>query len=179
MTAATVDITQQDVFKKLRAFILAQIALDAAHVVQGLDNRVAMPKGEFIAMTPLFFNRLSTNVSVYDNPVHIADLGAKHTQQAVDFAVQIDCYGPHSQEWAIVLSTLLRDVVGCDELAPEVSPLFADDPRQIPLVTGEEQYLQRWAVTANLQYNPIVTTAQDFFDTAEVVLKDVDVYYPA
>ena len=37
-----------------------------------------------------------------------------------------------------------------------------------PLVTGEEQYDERWILTASLQYNPIVTIPQQSADALSV-----------
>jgi hypothetical protein len=34
----------------------------------------------------------------------------------------------------------------------------------MPLISGEQNYVQRWTITAELQYNPITTTPMEFFD---------------
>ena len=83
-------------------------------------------------------------------------------EQGQQVDVQIDCYGPASSEWSDILTTLLRDNVGCLALAPACQPLYADDPIRAPLTNAEIQYEDRWIVTARLQYNPVVTTAQDY-----------------
>ena len=58
----TVSPTQSDVFTALRSFLIA-ILPAGVDVVQGLDNRVAEPKDtDFVVMTELFRQRLSTNV---------------------------------------------------------------------------------------------------------------------
>jgi hypothetical protein len=171
---ATVTPTQSDVFTALRTFILSLISCE---VVRGLDNGVPMPLGGFIALTPLYQNRLSTNVDGYADPTPTT--GSKTAQQATQSTIQIDCYGPDSGDWAVMLSTMLRDEYACLSMAPNVQPLHADDPKMLPIVDGEQQYEQRWAVTAVLQYNPIVSTPAQFFDAVSVDLVDVDVKYPA
>jgi len=162
MTATTTP-TQTDLFTVLRAFILSLITCE---VIQGLGNGVPMPLGGFICMTSLSQTRLSTNVNGYVDPV--TTTGTRTARQATQHTVQIDCYGPDSSEWATILSTMLRDEYGCLALAPNVSPLSADDPKQSPLIDGEQQYEARWTLTALLQVNPTVSTPQQFFDTAVI-----------
>lgn len=166
--------TQDDLFIALRAFIMSLITCE---VVQGLGNGVPMPAGPFIAMTGLFQNRLSTNISSYVDPV--TTTGTKSAQQSVQYTVQIDCFGPLSSDWATTISTMLRDDYGCAALAPAVQPLYADDPKMIPLIDGEQQYEQRWSVTAALQYNPVITVPQQFADALSFEqIVDVPVSYP-
>ena len=172
--SAIVTPTQSDLFTALRSFILGLISCE---VIQGLGNGVPMPLGGFIAMTELFQNRLSTNIHNYADPTPTT--GTVSAQQAMQVTVQIDCYGPSSAEWAVILSTLLRDEYGCNAMAPNVQPLNADDPKMMPLIDGEMQYEQRWTITALLQVNPVVSIPMQFFDQAQVVLIDVDEAYPA
>ena len=151
---AVVDITEQQVYASVRGFI--QSLLDC-EVVQGLDNGVGMPASGFIAMTVLFKARLSTNVDAY---VSDALQSVKTATQATQVTMQIDCYGAQSSEWSQIISAMWRDEYACDKLAPTCQPLHADDPRQVPITNGEQQYEQRWLITAILQYNPTVTVGQ-------------------
>lgn len=171
---ATVAPVQSDIFTALRTFILSLITCE---VIQGLGNGVPMPLSGFITMTALYQNRLSTNVDGY--PDMTTSTGNKTARQAVQYTMQIDCYGPLSSDWAAMLSTMLRDEYACLSMAPNVQPLSADDPKMIPLIDGEQQYEQRWVVTAILQYNPVVSSPMQFFDAAGVALVDVDAKYPA
>jgi hypothetical protein len=174
---ASVTPTQNDMFVVLQAFIVGLIGLDIDHVVQGLGNGVAMPLGGFIVMTELFQNRLATNVSTYADPTPTT--GAKSSQQSTQVTVQLDCYGPDSADWAAILSTMLRDEYACEALAPTVQPLHADDPKMLPLVDGEQQYEQRWTVSAVLQFNPVVSTPMQFFDEVHVDFVEADAAHAA
>lgn len=165
---ATITPVRQDVFTALRALILSLITCE---VVQGLANGAPMPMGGFIALTDLYQNRLSTNVDSY--PDLTTATGTKAARQAVQYTIQIDCYGPLSGDWAAMLSTMLRDEYACLFMAPNAQPLYADDPKMMPLVDGEAQYEQRWVITAVLQYNPVVSTPIQFFDAASVALTDI------
>lgn len=173
---AVVTPTADDVYTVVRAFIMDQLALDGAHVVLGFGNRVAMPTGPFVLMSNATKKRLGTNSMTWDM-VDDAPTSIDLTQPQ-KLTIQLDCYGPASGEWSDILSTLLRSEIGCDALAPTCQPLYADDPMRIPLTNAEAQYEDRWKVTLSLQYNVTVSTDQQFADTLEVKLINVDATYP-
>lgn len=157
----------QAVYIKLRAFLLT-IVCDNAEVIQGLGNRAPMPAGPFVAMTAILQKRLNTNQDRYTDPYPSTTPGSVTVQQNMRFDVQLDCYGPKAGDWAAVIATLLRDDYGCAALAPDCQPLYVDDPRQVAFVSGEEQYVQRWTLTAVLAYNPTTTLPQQFAGAAAV-----------
>jgi len=165
-----------DIMVALRAFLLT-IVPNTVEVVQGLGNRVPTPASEFVVMTPLFTGRLATNESVYTDPFPTPG-GTRAIKQSTRLDVQLDFYGVASAEWAAMTETLLRDPAGCDALAPSCQPLYADEARQIPYVSGEDQYMARWSLTASFQWNPTTTLSQDFAATLDVTLINVDEAYP-
>lgn len=167
-----VDVSQSAVLDILYDFIAGAVPVDPNNIVRGLGNDVPMPEGPFVAMTVTGQKRLSTNIDNYTDPV--TSIGARAIQQNSQLTVQIDCYGPKSNDWAVILTTLFRDPYGCDALAPNVSPLYADDPNMIPLTNAEANYEERWFITAVLQYNPVVTVPQQFAAVAHVNLVEVD-----
>jgi hypothetical protein len=173
---ATVSITETQVLTVLRSFILSLVSLDGDHVIRGLQNRVAMPAGDFIEITASLSSPLSTNVQTYA-PDNSGSLNKRSTQ----LSVQIDCYGVSAMDNANMLSMMLRSDYACQKFAEsglDMQPLYANDAHQMPFVTGEEQYMERWVFDAVLQFNPVVTVPQDFADSLEVGLIDVDVVYP-
>lgn len=174
--ATTVTPVADDIYTVVKAFIMAQLALDNAHVVKGFNNRVAQPVGPFVLMSNSQKKRLGTNSITWDmvddDPTSI-DL-----TQPQQMTIQLDCYGPAAGEWSDILSTLLRSEIGCDALGPVCQPLYADDPVRIPLTNAESQYEDRWKVTLTLQYNVTVSTDQQFADTLAVTLIEVDAEYP-
>ena len=88
--------------------------------------------------------------------------------------MQLDFYGPDSQVWAFETQALFRDEYATDLFPANIQPLYADNPVQIPLIDGEEQYEQRWKITASLQYNPILTTSQQSMLDVVVDLAPID-----
>lgn len=167
----TPSITETQVFTALRTFVLSIVSCE---VIRLPSNRVAMPVGDFVALTPMSIAPLSTNVDTL--------VGANKTVlRASQFTVQVDCYGASSSSNATALSTLLRDSYGCDQFALsgfDVVPLYAGDAHQLPLVTGEAQYVERWTFDAVLQFNPVMTVPQDSATTLSIVPKDVDRTFP-
>ncbi len=168
----------QDVYTQLNGF-LASIVGSAVPIVQGLGNRASMPPDDangFIAVTEITRRRLRTNQ--HTTGFNVADPTDITTTEGVALTIQIDVYGPTSDDQAQMISTLFRDPYGCNALAPVCQPLHADDPRMMPLIDSEAQYEQRWTVGALLQYNPATTTAMQFANALNVDLINVDEAYP-
>ncbi len=158
-------------FVKIRAWLITLVP-GGTPIVRGYVNGVPQPVGDHIVITGLFERRLRTNVNSYDDDGSSG--GTKSIEQGTEIHVQFDFYGTQAPQWAARVSTLFRDESAVTALSPEVSPLYIDDARNIPLVTAEERYLQRFASTAILQYNPLTTIPQQFADAASVGLVDVD-----
>lgn len=103
--------------------------------------------------------------------------------QEVQMTVQLDVHGPVAFQNAKAISTLFRDQYGVEVIQgvnPAVTPLSADEPRQMPFINGEQQYEWRWVVEATLQVNETITVhaAQPFFDTATVGVTNVQATNP-
>jgi len=177
----TVAPTISDVCVDLIAFIQSVLG-SSVPVVRGLGNRVPMPSpasAGFVVITPIYQARLAYNEDTYTIPQGIPP--ASPTQLSVQMStridIQIDCYGPNSGSWAAMLAALWKDEYACN-LMHNCQPLYADDARMIPLIDAEAQYEERWSLTASAQYNPVVTPAQTFGDTADIDLVNVQEAYP-
>jgi hypothetical protein len=173
----TVAPTLTQVYTALKALIVSATGLAPAAVVHGLVNRAAMPLPGFIQMQELNWHRLRTNLHTWSPsdpaPTTLA------IEQGRELVVQIDCYGPMCADWAAILTTILRDNIGCEALAPYAQPLYADDARQIPLVNGEEQYERRESLDAHLQVNSLITVPQQYANELDMTVIDVQEAYPA
>ena len=161
--------TEDDVLTILRTFILS-IVPAGVEVIQGQVNRVPEPLGDdFIVMTPVNRNRLSTNVGSWDrtgpDPTEIT--AAYNTE----FMCQLDLHGPNASDYGSTLSTLFRDEYACDLMAGTgVQPLYATDGKQMPFINAESQYEDRWVLTVSLQITPAVSTPMQFADTLDVTI---------
>ncbi len=131
-----------------------------------------MPEGPFIAITPGKLRALATNTTTYNHT------NARTVTRSTEFDIQVDCYGPDSADWAVIITTMFRDPYGYDTLSPECTPLYATDPVQMPLTNAEDNYEQRWSFSALLQFNPAVSVSQEFADALRVTLVNVDATFP-
>jgi hypothetical protein len=171
----TVSPKLDDVYAAMVSFIMGIIPLDAAHVLKGNQNRVASPTGPFAILNIITQKRIRTNVDTWDTT--IPDPSGIVREQGIWLEMQVDLYGPDSGDWAAIFSTMFRDDYGCQALAPNCQPLYADDPTRAPLVTGEQQYLDRWIVRAQIQYVPVVTTVDQFADAITIDVIDAVTHY--
>ncbi len=163
-----INPTNDALFIALREFILSIVA--GVEVVQGLGNGVAMPEGPFVCLTASGQRRLATNESTYDGLTE-----ERSVKQSTEYSIQVDCYGPESGNHATAITMMLRDAYACDMLAPHgCQPLYSSDPTQSALVNGEENYEQRWMLTAVLQFNPVITVVQQFADALDVGFVNAD-----
>lgn len=174
---ATISITDADIFTALRSFILACIPA-GLEVVRGQDNGVPMPIGNFCAMTPKSNSRLEWNVATYTDPV--TTIGTTNSMSPSEMAIQLDFYGPSSAQNCKIVESLTRSDFALSQFTnANIKPLFTSEPMQIPLITGEQQYEQRWKMDFHLQYNPTIQTSQDFAGTLSVTTTNVERAYPA
>lgn len=107
--------------------------------------------------------------------------GRESVTQSTEIAMQVEVHGPASADNSQVITTLFRDPYGVDffeALGTGVTPLYADDPKQLPFVNAEGQYENRWVIDARLQVKPAVEIAQTYADVVEVGIVSVDASYP-
>ena len=102
--------------------------------------------------------------------------------QPVEVTIQLDVHGPNSADNAHQISTMFRDEYATTAFrgyGHDVTPLYADDPKQIPFINAEKQYEDRWVLEACMQANQaVINIPQQFFDTVVVGLIEVDSHYP-
>lgn len=170
-----VSPTLDDVYAAMVAFIMGILPLDAAHVIKGNQNRIPTPTGPFAILNIVTQKRIHRNQDTWDTTV--PDPSGIVREQGIWLEMQIDLYGPSSGDWAAIFSTMFRDDYGCQALAPNCQPLYADEPARAPLVTAESQYLDRWIVRAQLEYNPVVQTVDQFADTETIDVIDAVTHY--
>jgi len=169
----TISILESDIFTTLRSFILSVLPI-GTEVIQGQDNLVSMPTNSgFVTMTPAGIKRLNTNIQGGYVPGS-SNPGTMTLETHNKYEMQLDFYGSNSADWSSIFQTVFRDDYAWEIFPPNIKPLYADDPMQMPLIDGEEQYEQRWRVSCFMQYNPVTTVNQDFAVNLQVGLKEVD-----
>lgn len=106
--------------------------------------------------------------------------GVGNYLQPTEVSIQLDVHGPASSDNAQTISTLMRDEYATSRFAaldPNIAPLHADDPRQLPFLNAEQQYEDRQVVEMKLQANQTVTVPQYFAAAIELGLVPVDLFY--
>jgi hypothetical protein len=149
----TVSITEDDVVEALAVFL--QPFCGASTIARTQVNRVAMPPSPCVMLTPILTVDLSTPIVTNDDVAETSDIRAP---ARID--VQIDFYGPTAADFCKATKGVWRTSYATDQFPSGIKPLYCDDGRNSPLVTGEEQYESRWTLTASMQYNPDVTVPQ-------------------
>lgn len=110
--------------------------------------------------------------------------GSQAVTEPTEYTIQIDVHGPNSSDNAQMISQMFRDPYGVRTIQavnPGVTPLHADDPRQIPFTNGEQQVETRWIINAVLQANFTMADpgGEQFADNLEVTTVEVEAAFPA
>lgn len=170
--AVVIEVTEEQVLTKVGDF-LASIVPAGTPILLGPLNRVAQPAVPHVIFTPIMRTRLRTNIHE-DNSV----TQETTTEEGAKVTVQFDFYGEKAGDWSASAETLWRDEYGCDILSPEAKPLYTDTANMVPLVTGEDQFLKRFVLTATLQWNVRVTVPQQSANVLDYELINVDERFP-
>lgn len=160
-------LSEDDVTAALRAFLLS-ILPAGTEVRLGQQNRVAAPLGLFVLMTIVVRQQIATNGSKYGTDT-------RTVSRQEHLTVQVSVFGPGAGDMIERIVTLFRDTYACQFFKQErpqgdVSPLYADDPRQTGFVNGEHQYEDNWNADLHLQANYRFTLPQQFADSAHIDL---------
>jgi len=111
----------------------------------------------------------------------VLSCGTTRYLQPTLVTMQLDVHGPSSADLAQTISTMWRDDYAVQQFATsgfDVVPCYADDPKQGPFVNDQQQVEDRWMIDAVVQANIIVIVGQEYADTIQVDLIDVDAAYP-
>lgn len=111
--------------------------------------------------------------------------GVEELSQATELVYQLDVHGPSSNDNAAVITTVFRDARGVElfasagvSLTPPVreviSPLYCEDPRQLPFINDQNQYEDRFIVTAHMQVSQSLRLPQQFAASVSATLVDAD-----
>lgn len=167
--AVAISLGELDILDAVRNFLLA-ILPTGVDAFQGQDNRVPEPMAnDFVIMTMLTQERLSTNVETPEDDPNPAELSLTESAQ---FGVQLDVHGGDDcAANAARIAVTWRSAWAANFLAGTIiSPLYASEPTQTAFENAENQVETRWIVTIYLQANPVVTVPQDYAAALDVSL---------
>jgi hypothetical protein len=124
-------------------------------IIRAQVNRVPPPATGYIELRELLIVDLETpSVKMIQAN---AQINIK-TPKRID--IQVDFYGPLAGDQCTAVKTVYRSPYAPLQFPDGIKPLYCSDGQQGPLITGEEQYENRWVITASLQYNPVVAIPQ-------------------
>ena len=157
-TSVTIDQAIEAVASFLQPFS------PSAEIVQAQVDRVSMPPDPCIVLTPIVRSNLATPSFVGNG----TDMNTISTPARLD--IQVDFYGDSSGDVAAAVSAAAKTEYSTLQFPDWLTPLYCSDALQYPLITGEEQWEQRWALTLSLQINVSIDTPQQFADELIVTL---------
>ena len=156
------------VFDALGAFLNPFVA--PSPIIRCQVNRVAYPVGNFVELTEISNTDLEYPRQWYDTTNFQTDFITPKR-----LAIQVDFYGELAGEWCAAVKTVWKTPWAVMQFPTGIAPLYCDDGREMPLITGEEQYERRWSLTCSLQYNPIVVVPQQSANALSMnIIDDVD-----
>jgi hypothetical protein len=165
------DITIDNVIDALGSFI--ELFSGAGTTIRGEVNRVAMPVEPLIVLTELMSSDLEIPLTDYQPAAGTATI-----QGPTKITIQADFYGDQGGDLCRAVKQAIRTGWGFDQFPANIRPLYSEDGRQVPFISGEQQYERRWILTIALQYGPTVTVPQQFANQAAAsIITAADVTY--
>src|SRR5690554_2163884 len=168
--SADLNIDHRELYKDLRLFLLGLFPDAGSQIIQALQNNQPLPLNA-IVMQILFSRNLDESVTTYTNPVDGVG-GSASVQNSVDTRVQFSFYGPLAQRRSRTAYMLWKNYYGTENLTV-CQPLYVNSYDRRPYINDSNQYEDRWILDVALQYNPQVTYAQDFAESAGVTITPV------
>ncbi|WP_164781654.1 hypothetical protein [Mesorhizobium sp. M7A.F.Ca.MR.148.00.0.0] len=110
--------------------------------------------------------------------------GAETIMQPTDTVIQLDVHSASdgvASDMAQTISTLMRDERATrffTDAGLDGAPLYAEDPRQVPFLNGEQQYETRYVVDVHIQANQALGLPQQFADQAAIDVFPVEATFP-
>jgi hypothetical protein len=107
--------------------------------------------------------------------------GTEAMTQATEIVIQVDVHGPHGADNAQTISTTFRDDFAVQQFSAsgfDVTPLYTEDPRQLPFLNAENAWEDRWTVDVHMQANISLNVPMQFAQAVKVHLHNVDASFP-
>ena len=154
---------KQDIQKGIRQMLLHYTDCKAKNVLCGYNNRVPLPAdNDYIIFTVL-------NPFRYGTPRVITTKNGNTSYQCYRVMIQIDFYGDLAFDRACDIVNISRTGFLCDFLRKYyIQPIACDDAKNLTGLSGEKDYVERWTVDFEIDYQKAVNDSQDWFNTAEL-----------
>lgn len=170
--AYTISLTLDNIYDAVHNYLKTVTGLEAAKIVRAYQDNVPTPFGyPFIYMSVRQNTRNATNESTYNK---VTDSKSVKWSNILD--VQIDFYGQDSMDMAQVVKGLFRDGFSVDFFKDSgLVPLYADEPMMSGSEDEKGNFMVRNTMSLHFNTHPTATVAQQYFENAEVVVKNAEV----
>jgi len=148
------SITIDQVIDILADFVTPFIPA-GAEIVRAQVNRVPQPGVPCVVLTELLTNALQMAWETHDGAAQTTEIN-----EPTRIDIQVDFYDAQASEYCKAFKSAFRSAWGFDQFPAYLKPLYSGDGIQSPMITGEQQWGNRWTITVSLQYNPSVTVPQ-------------------
>ena len=139
-------------------------------IIRTQENRVPMPLDQFVAINEILTVDLSTPVKT--NSISGSSAQIKLSKRS---DLQIDFYGKYSGDQARAFSTVFKTEHMALMLPDWIKPLYAADAVNAPLISGEQQYEQRWILTISMQFNSVINVPMESASTIGInIFEDIN-----
>lgn len=160
---AQLNISNQDLYREIRLFLLGLFPGATSQIIQSTQNNQPLPENA-IVMQVLFDSNMDESVTTYNPP------NEAMVQNSVEVRVQLDFYGPMAESRSRIVANLWKNYYGTDNM--EIcKPLYVQSRQRHPYINDSNQYEDRFILDLGLQYNPEITRAQDFAEDASVTIR--------
>lgn len=158
---------KQEIQKAIRDMLIEYTDCPADNIFCGYSNKVELPQSnDFIVFTILNPMRTGTPLIVNEST---EDEGKITSYQDFRIEVQIDFYGNFAFDRANDIINISRTDFLCSFFKPyNIQPIACDDARNLTGVSGEDEYVERWMVSLEIDYRDAVSVSQEVFNTAEL-----------
>lgn len=159
-----------------------QPPLSPENIFRGWQNNMTLPasNNDYVVFTVLYEERKGSNV--YDYKANGGGSGTMYIQKYTLCHVQLDfCSETDAgMKRANMVETLAGSYEGVEFFKPYgLSCLYADDPKNVEYVDGEDRYIKRSITTLHLSYVSSVPVETPYFDKVNIKrIENVDITHP-
>lgn len=163
---AELSLEHRELYREVRQFLLDLFPDATQQIVQGFQNNSPLPNNAVVMQ--ILLDRNMDETSTYYTPAE----DKAHAQNSVNARLQLDFYGPLAESRSRTVNGLWKSYYGADNMSL-CQPLYVHSRDRRPYINDSNMYEDRWILDLALQYNPQVTYAQDFADSASVTVTPV------
>ena len=160
---------KQSIQKGIREMLLHYTDCPSTNIICGYNNHVKLPdNNNYIIFTILSPFR-------YGTPRVVTNYNGNTSYQTYRVPIQIDFYGDFAFDRANDIINISRTEFLCKFLEPYgIQPIACDEAQNLTGISGEQEYVERWTVRLEIDYDDAVSDSQDWFNTAELNLFETE-----